>query len=253
MLSCRFVEITMNVLLTGATGYAGRGLAGVLKGPHWVRGLDVADRPTSVDELIVGDITDLDTCRKALRGAEAMVLCHMAPNPTAYETPPLAYDVNVKGTANLYHAAVEAGLKRVVLLSTAGVLLRDNRANPTCGDGPYNFNYGRYSLTKLMQEIIARHHYEANGIAAAILRPAWIVYDEQLVTKYGDKVQYYTSHLIDPRDIGQAVLAALALPDLGLETFNLGQDDFDWDISDAQRRLGWKPKYRFSSLPKKSQ
>ena len=55
---------------------------------------------------------------------DAMVLCHMAPNPNGYKVPPPAFDINVKGTANLYHAAAEAGLKTVVLISSCGVLAK---------------------------------------------------------------------------------------------------------------------------------
>lgn len=243
----------MRLLLTGATGYAGRGLAGVLGGKHWVRGLDVAERPSPVNELMVGDIADLEVCRKATEGVDAMVLCHMAPNPTAYQEPPLAFDVNVKGTANLYHAAAERGIRRVVMVSTVGVLPQSGSSG-ICqpGAGPYTFTYGGlYSLTKLMGEIVARYHFENNGIASALLRPAWIVYDEDLTTKYGKKVEFYVPHLIDPRDIGEAALLALELPDLALEAFNIGQDGFPWDTSAARQRLGWQPKYRFASLPPK--
>lgn len=253
----------MRLLLTGAAGYTGKGLAEVLSTRHIVRGLDVVDRPAPVAEMMVGDIADLDVCRRAVAGVEALVLCHMAPNPRAYETPPAAYDANVKGTANLYHAAVEAGIKRVVMISTTGLLFQDRPDDARPGDGPYNFNHGRYALTKLMQEVIARHHFEADGVATAMLRPAWIVYDGErgpqtpntafggpYVTKYGQKVEKRNGHLIDPRDIGAAVLLALDLPDLKCEAFNIGQDDFPWDQTATRTRLKWRATYTFDGLPR---
>ena len=258
----------MKLLLTGATGYTGRGVAGVLAKKHWVRGLDVAERPAPVNELVVGDLADLEVCRRALEGVEAMVLCHMAPNPVAYTAPPAGFDANVKGTANLYHAAHERGIRRAVLLSSISVLPKEEFGGHntgtgtlqgadglycvprTPGDGPYNFANGLYALTKLMQEIVARHYFDSCGIATAIFRPAWIVYDEELINKYGQRVEKYSTHLIDPRDLGRAFLEALDLADLKLEAFNIGQDDLPWDQAAIRARLHWRPEYRFASLPR---
>lgn len=240
----------MRVLLTGAAGYTGRGLGNVVKAQHHVRGLDIRDADDAVDEMLIGNLADLDVCEKAVHGVEALVLCHMAPNPSGYRTPELAIDVNVKGTANLYHAAVEAGISRVVLISSTCVLSVQPGALATPGDGPYNYAYSMYAFTKILQEDIARYYYEKHGIHTAILRPAWIVYDEDFHTKYGDAMQQYDPGLIDPRDIGAAVLAALALPDLGLEAFNIGQEDSGLELTAAHERLGWHAEYRFTGLPR---
>ncbi|MHB9023227.1 MAG: NAD-dependent epimerase/dehydratase family protein [Armatimonadota bacterium] len=240
----------MRLLLTGAAGYAGRGIAEVLRNDHHVRGLDVRDAGEAVQEPVVGDIADLEVCRAAVRDMDAMVLCHMAPNPAGYETPVPAIDVNVKGTANLYHAAVEASLSRVVLISSTGVL-GEKTVNVFPGDGPYNFHYNFYVLTKIMQEDIARYYHEMSGVTTAILRPGWVVYDDGVfATKYGTPITTYHPHLIDPRDIGAAVLAALALPDPGLEAFQLGQEDSGYDLSGARERLQWHPRYLFERLPR---
>src|SRR4051812_37003098 len=109
----------MRLLLTGSAGYTGTGIAQVLRGEHWVRGMDVRPSP-DVQESVVGDITDLSACAAALEGIDAAVLCHMAPNPSGYKTPVQAIDINVKGTANLYHAMAERSIKRCVLVSTMG-------------------------------------------------------------------------------------------------------------------------------------
>lgn len=216
----------MNVLFTGATGYSGIGMVEILSAHHMVRGADVVCKPSACREMLVADITDYETCRSLVNGMDAMVLCHMAPNPDGYNLPAPAFDVNVKGTANLYHAAAEVGV------------------------GPYRYGDGLYCLSKVMQEGIARHYFLQFGIATAVLRPSWIVYDGELVTKYGEKMQRYSSSLIDPRDIGRAIVAALALPSLKLESFNIGQDDLPADLTFAKTRLRWSPQHRFESLPR---
>jgi nucleoside-diphosphate-sugar epimerase len=244
----------MNILLTGAAGYTGRGIGSVLMTAHHVRGLDINEAGDAVHESLVGDITDLDICHAASEGMDALVLCHMAPNPVGYETPTMAVDINVKGTANLYHAAMERGITRVVLISTVGVLNYEQGADAVPGDGPYRFGHQHshlYVLTKIMQEVTARSYFDRYGIVTSILRPSWIVYDESFVTKYGQRLEQYDPSYIDPRDIGTAILYALALPDPTLEAFNLGQDDFTMaDMATAHQRLRWTPQYRFTGLPR---
>src|SRR5437762_1734126 len=146
----------MRLLLTGAAGYAGSGLGKVLAGKHWVRSLDIRQPGSELHDAVVGDIADLDTCTKSLDTIDAVVFCHMAKNPDGYKTPVQAIDINVKGTANLYHAMAERGLKRAVLISTCGVMLDPPAPVAMPGVGP--FNYGpdpkqtMYGLTKIMQE-----------------------------------------------------------------------------------------------------
>lgn len=242
----------MKVLFTGSTGYTGRGMSAVVAAHHHVRGIDIRSAPTVCQESMIADITDLAACRQAVEGMEAIVMCHMAPNPDGYKAPPMAFDINVKGTANLYHAAVEQGVSRVVLVSSIGAIMgkpapaRD--ALP--GIGPYAFNGGLYALTKILQEGIACHYYAAHKLPTAILRPSWIVNDDVLVTKYGEKMTNYNDSLIDPRDLGRAAVAALALPDLGLEHFNLGQDGFDrsYDMDSTRLRIKWRPEHNFTAL-----
>ncbi|OPZ85603.1 MAG: 3 beta-hydroxysteroid dehydrogenase/Delta 5--_4-isomerase [bacterium ADurb.Bin429] len=239
----------MRILLTGAAGYAGRGIAAVLSETHYVRSLDIREAPMAA-ESVVGSVADLGVCRAALAEIDVVVLCHMAPNPMGYATPEQAIDVNVKGTANLYYCAVEQGLTRMVLISSTGVLPKQPGSTAVPGEGPYNFHYNLYVLTKIMQEDIARFYHEMHGMSTIILRPAWIVYDEDFTTKYGSKMEQYDTGLIDPRDIGAAVTAALDLPSPGLEAIDLGQDDSGFDLTLAHERLGWVPKYRFMGLPR---
>ncbi len=239
----------MKVLLTGAAGYAGRGITSILTRAHHVRSLDIREAEAAT-ESVVGDIADLDVCRVALADMEAAVLCHMVPNPSGYATPELAIDVNVKGTANVYHAAIERGISRIVLISSTGVLPKIPAPIAMPGEGPYNFHYSLYVLTKIMQEDIARFYFEMHGVNTTIIRPAWVVYDEDFTTKYGVKMERYDPGLIDPRDIGAAVAAALALPDPTLEAIDIGQDDSGLDLTLARERLAWSPRYRFSGLPR---
>lgn len=247
----------MKLLLTGSSGYTGKGIAQVLSGAgHHIRGIDVKAPADGSPETIVGSLGDLGLCRAAVEGVDAVVMCHMAPNPDGYKTPEMGIDVNVKGTANLYYAMQERGLKRCVSVSTCGVMLpaEKDKNGPIPGDGPYNYGpherQSFYSLTKILKENVARYFHDQFGIVTTLLRPGWIVYDETHITKYGWKLETYDPSLVDPRDIGRAAVAALALASPKFEAFTLAQLDTGYDLSRSKSVLNWNPQYTFAALPR---
>jgi len=243
----------MKVLLTGAAGFLGRGMIETIGAEHTLRLMDVVSLESS-HESIVGDVCDLETVRRAVAGMDAIVAGHMAPRgPGVYDVPTLPFDINVKGVAHLYQAAAEAGIKRMVLISSTSVVLADQRAGnflrrdlpPSTGD--------IYSLTKSLQETVADHYHRNFGIATAIMRPAYITDEDAMTDKYGRKAKTVNWQFIDRRDIGDAANAALRLPDLGCEVFYvLGHPDAleHADVAYTHQRLGWQPRHDFSKYPR---
>ena len=129
----------MTCLITGITGTIGRA---VLRAVHErnpeavVRGLsrDDSKQTELTDEyasphwlrLLIGDIRDLDRLRLAFRGVESVVHCAALKHVGACERNPAeAMETNARGTANVIQAATEAGVKRLVLVST------DKAADPS--------------------------------------------------------------------------------------------------------------------------
>jgi nucleoside-diphosphate-sugar epimerase len=242
----------MNVLLTGAGGYLGAGLVSVLEKHHRLR-LYGLSRMETAHERFSGDIRDLDAIRKAMKGMDAFVLNHMAPNkPGVYDTPTEPFDVNVKGAAYLFAAAAECGVKRAVVISSTGVVNghMQDKAFLTVDMPPKPTNL--YGVTKACQEVIAEWYHRQHGIRVAMLRPAYVNDADHLVDKYGKKRPSVNWQFIDRRDIGTATLRALELPDLGCEVFYLlGHRDCvnHADMKPSFERLGWKPKHDFSQYP----
>jgi len=205
----------------------------------------------SPHETVVGSVADLAIVREAVAGVDALVIAHMATRQAgAYETPVAAFDVNVKGTANLFFAAVEAGVRKVALVSSYGVVKRHAEEDGTfiSRDLPHR-PVGMYMLTKACQEVIAEQYHREHGLAVAVLRPSKLLYEDTMRDKYGDPIPRETWNLIDPRDIGQAARKALELPDLTWEVFYLlakPEAATRVDTTHTRERLGWDPEHPFA-------
>ena len=243
----------MKILITGAAGYIGPGLIEAFEGSHDLRLMDVTAME-SPHETIVGTVADLAAVRDAVEGVDALLIAHMATRQAgAYDTPTDAFDVNVKGTANLFFAALEAGVRKVALVSSYGVVKRHAEEDGTfvSRDLPHRPR-GMYMLTKVCQEVIAEQYHRQHGLAVAVLRPSKLLYEDTMTDKYGDPIPRETWNLIDPRDIGQAARLALELPDLTYEVFYLlskPEAATRVDTTHTRDRLGWDPEYPFAQEP----
>ncbi|MCL2640361.1 MAG: NAD(P)-dependent oxidoreductase [Phycisphaerales bacterium] len=253
----------MKVLVTGAAGYLGRGLVVPFeRGGCSLRLMDVATPPPSLPslesrhEVVVGDVADLEAVRVAVRGVDGIVIAHMAPRePNSYAVPTLPFDVNVKGTANLFHAAVENGVKRVVLISSTAAPIAHGKSEHG-QDVPHTAlpkSRGMYGLTKALQEIIAEQYAREHGMGVAALRVGWVMDQDSLVNKYGTRVTRYSTMLTDRRDIGEVARLWLEHSALGYEVFNVMSTSESMVASDVQHTcdfLGWRPGYPFDNLPR---
>ena len=248
----------MRILITGAGGFLGQGLVVPFEeaGGYALRLMDV--RPfDSRHEVVVGDVADLAAVQAAVRGMEALIIAHMAPRtPNAYEAPPACFDINVKGTANLFHAAQAEGIKRVVLVSSQGAISGHAGLQTYPHDLPPRNKGGLYGLTKALQEVIAEQYAREHGMAVAALRVGYIVDGEKNVDKYGKTIAERAPPDADRRDIGEVARLCLECPDLTYETFTVMStaESMDlWDVRYTCQRLAWKPKYDFSWLRPQSQ
>jgi len=222
-----------------------------------VRSLDLENR-TGADDFIAGSVADLATLERAFEGVDGLVIAHMAPNkPGVYDTPELAFDVNVKGTANLFHMAAQKGIRRVVLISSAGSVAASVQGGK--GNGYYSRDLPlfppkhMYGLSKMLQEVTARFYHQHYGMEVAVLRPFLICSGDTLEDKYGNRRPSVNWQFIDAGDIGKAACAAFTVENLGYEVFYLaaGPDAQQHaDVAYTESFLGWQPDHRFTEFPR---
>jgi dihydroflavonol-4-reductase len=118
----------VKVFVTGGTGFIGEHVVRLLR----ERGDDVVAlvrTPAKADalrtlgaELVEGDLSDEDAIRRGVTGADAVLhigAVYKVGIPKSQHA--AMYDANVRGTERVLDAAIEAGVPRIVYVSTANV------------------------------------------------------------------------------------------------------------------------------------
>ena len=167
------------VCITGAAGFVGRRLAQLLicSNRHVygvVRNLGSLCPNGGIKYSVVGDIGSETSWLAALAGADCVIHCAARAHVTSEaEVDPLAAyrAANVEGTRRLMEQAVEAGVKRLVFLSSIGVLgTHTNRRSPfSVSDSPSPIEY--YGISKWEAEQALWDISAKTGLEVVIVRP----------------------------------------------------------------------------------
>jgi nucleoside-diphosphate-sugar epimerase len=162
-------------LVTGGAGFIGSHLvAELLARGTTVRVLDNLSSGFRKNlpggaEFVEGDIRDLDTCRRACDGVG--VVYHqaaVASVPRSLELPAASIESNVTGTANIFTAARDAGIERVVYASSSSVY-GDDETLPK-REAITGRPLSPYALSKWMCEELADTYARCYGMKFAGLR-----------------------------------------------------------------------------------
>ncbi|MBA2294661.1 MAG: NAD-dependent epimerase/dehydratase family protein [Actinobacteria bacterium] len=170
----------MLVAISGGAGFLGLHLARrLLAEGHEVRTLDLvplddADLEARVDELR-GDVRLTAGARELVAGAD--VLVHAAAALPIQLTREAIRSVNVEGTAVTMAAALEAGVRRVVLVSSTAVYGVPER-HPIYEDDPL-VGVGHYGASKIDAERLCLA-FAQRGLETVIVRPKTFVGPERL-------------------------------------------------------------------------
>jgi len=168
------------VLVTGGAGFIGSNLTeALLQRGHFVRVLDdfstgkrenlIFDKEYPSMEIIEGDIRDLSTCQKAIKGTEYVF--HQAALPSvqrSVEDPETSNAINVGGTLNILLAAREKGAKQVIYASSSSIY-GDTPTLPKHEEMP-SHPLSPYALQKYIGEQYCRLFYQLYGLETISLR-----------------------------------------------------------------------------------
>jgi UDP-glucose 4-epimerase len=120
-------------------------------------------------ELIEGDLTDLETVRGAVEGADFVLHQGALPSiPRSIEHPIGSNNTNVSGTLNLLIAAKDARVRRVIYASSSSVYGDSSELPKVETQNPSPLS--PYAVSKLTGEYYCRVFHRIFGLETVILR-----------------------------------------------------------------------------------
>src|SRR5215831_512103 len=236
----------MRWAISGGAGFLGLHLARrLLADEQQVRTLDVVPLgdpalEAAVDELR-GDVRETTDAMRLVDRAD--VLVHAAAALPIQASRESIRSVNVGGTATIFAAALEAGVRRAILISSTAVY-GVPKVHPIAEDAPL-VGVGHYGESKIEAEHVAEE-VGKRGLGVVILRPKTFLGPERLgvfeilfdwiregrrIPILGDGSNRY--QLLAVEDLVAATLAA-ADAEVAGETFNVGATEFGTVRSDLE-------------------
>ena len=193
----------MKVLLTGGSGDLGQTLVPRL--------LDRGDTPVILDVrapralkqgavFIQGSIFDRPQLPEIFRGCDCIV--HIAAwhgihedrgEKNAYDF----FDLNVRGTFEVFEAAASLGVDKIVFISTTSVYRPDSR----------------YGSSKILAEAIAEDYRKHRNMNVITLRPRGFIpyWNREVYASYRDWARWFWKGAVHIDDVAAAVILSLDL------------------------------------------
>ena len=213
----------MKVLVTGASGFLGSHVLPLLKeAGHTVRAVSrSAKELQGADEVVQGDVTSAEDMARACEGMD--VLVHGA-GLVSFEPEDAGrlYAIHLTGTEVTLQAAREAGVKRVVYLSTSGTIAvsEDSQTMSEASETPRELiQKWPYYRTKLYAE---EHALSASSpeLPVVVLNPSLLLGPGDVTGESTKSVRMFLDDqvpasppggisFVDVRDVAACVVACL--------------------------------------------
>jgi nucleoside-diphosphate-sugar epimerase len=245
--------MTQRVLITGSSGLIGGILMKGLGSSYELCGMDLRRDP-GAEGTFQANITHSDEVETVFAQIPSLAyVVHLAGDPRVDTDWDSAFHNNIGGTKNIYAAAQRHGVKRVVFASSnhatgayegfppslhtqaQGVMITAH--DPVRPDG-------FYGVSKVAGEALARMYYELYGVASVCLRIGSVIRSDD---PRGNRRMMAT--WLSHRDLVQLVKCSLEA-EVGFGIYYGASNNRGrfWDISEAQRDLGYQPQDDASQL-----
>lgn len=240
------------VLVTGATGFLGSHLLSFLsRRGERVRALARVATPELLRhevEVVEGSLLDPDAVARAVEGVEKIYHCAgmVSRDP---EVAPEMYRLHVDGTRLLFDAAKEAGVARILLVSTSGTVAvtEDGETIPD-ETAPYPLEIVRrwpYYLSKVFQEKLALELAASGGPEVVIVCPSLLLGPgDARLSSSGDVLRFLEGKIpvvpsgginfVDARDAAAGAILAMESGKAG-QRYLLGGPN--WSLGEFFERL----------------
>ncbi|MBD1370953.1 NAD(P)-dependent oxidoreductase [Hazenella sp. IB182357] len=199
------------ILITGAAGKIGRNLSRSLKAntEHVFRLADLNTTELNhlkdvTSDLVDLNVADLSACKKACEGVDIVIHLAGDPSPDAdfYHS---LLENNIKGTYNIFRAAKDNQVSKVIVASSAQVVEGhplDYQSNSHSPIRPKNM----YGVSKSFAEAVASYFAYSEGMQAIAIRIA--AYDDFKSSKEPMSARDMSAY-ISPEDFNHLIIQTL--------------------------------------------
>jgi len=208
--------MTQRICVTGANGLAGRAVVrDLLEHGYDVAASDIVAR-FGEDDVLRADLTDYGQAVEALAGADAVVHLANIPAP-GLATPAVTFNANMTMNFNIFHAAANLKLSRVVWASSETTLGLPFDVPPRYApvdEEHYPVPTSTYALSKVASETVTGQIAQWSGIPFVALRFSNIwepKYYEEFPSFWDDPLlrKWNLWGYIDERDVALSCRLAL--------------------------------------------
>ncbi len=230
------------VLLTGAAGNIGRAFRRIAGERYALRLADtkgISLAPGEAAERLYLDVSDLEACRAACRGIGTVVHLAADPSPEAgfYES---LLENNIKGVFNVYRAASDNGVRRVIFASSVHAV-----GGYPAGFQPHNETAPRprnlYGASKAFGETIGSVFATQHGLTSIAIR---IGAFDHAPTDPRHPDPATASAFVSPRDLTHLIERCIAADLTGFHVVHgLSNNRLTaFDISSTRTLVGYEPR-----------
>jgi nucleoside-diphosphate-sugar epimerase len=226
------------ILITGAAGNIGSKLVRGLRERYE---LVLVDRRKGPGTRVV-DLSRWDhSIREILNGVETVI--HLAGNPDEKAQWKDLVNDNIHALLNVWHGAVMAGVRSFVFASSChtmgGYWNEENPSLITTDMAPRPDS--DYGASKVVGEEICRNFSLRHGISSICLRIGWVPRDGRAPGRGAS--MWLRSLWLGEKDLLGIMTCAIEAEDVGFGIFYAvsGNCPGLWDLSGAERMLGFRP------------
>lgn len=224
------------VLMTGATGRIGCSLRQLLDHEYNFHCLDQQPLPHGEDG-ITADILDFPAVLAAMTGMEAVI--HLAANPNPQQPWSEVYTTGIAGTYNVFEAARQAGVAKIIYASTNHVVAGwEEEKKQISSELPVRPD-SLYGVGKAFGEALGHFYADHYHLSVICLR----IGSFQVAPQFQNINQRSARIWCSPRDLAQLVSQCLQQEQLGFQIFHAVSNNQQGylDFRNAERQVGYQP------------
>lgn len=239
-------KMSRRVLITGASGRIGTKIIGPLHQSFDLVLADIdlskvkewEDKGCKLKEL---NLLSLKSCKNACEKIDTVI--HLAGNPSPKASFEELRETNIQGTYNLYSAAKEMGVKRVIFASSIHAIKGYPEDQQVKTDMPVR-PLDLYGVSKVFGEGLANYFAYQEGVESIAIRIGGFNSIEKIKKRGESVTARQMSTYLSPKDmahlIERCILAELQRPFEIVHGISNNQFKF-MDLSDTRSKVGYQP------------